>query len=233
MTVLELQKALNKLGASPKLIEDGKMGKNTINSIKEFQRKNGLGDDGIVGKYTLSKINALLSKNITIIKSDRSNFSYLKKGKLITQAQLKAKYGNPCDVKNLVTVTLPFPLKLSWANQYTNKIQVHKSIATNIVKVFQEILDAYGLDKIKELGINIYGGAYNCRQMRTSKAWSVHSFGLAIDLDPQRNGLNVPFLKSQFSKLEYKKMHEIFYKYGFVNLGIEANMDSMHFQVAQ
>lgn len=102
MSILELQKALNKLGASPKLIEDGKMGENTKNAIKAFQKQHGLTVDGIVGKFTLSKINSQLQANQTVINNDRSNFSYLKTGKLITQSQLIAKYGKPCNTKNLV-----------------------------------------------------------------------------------------------------------------------------------
>ncbi|TKU45504.1 peptidase M23 [Citrobacter sp. wls714] len=54
--VTKLQILLNKNGAIPKLIEDGKFGKNTYNAVKLFQRHNGLKDDGVVGPQTWRKL---------------------------------------------------------------------------------------------------------------------------------------------------------------------------------
>lgn len=231
MTILEIQKLLNKFGA--KLVEDGKEGPKTTQAIKDFQKRNGLTADGIVGKYTLAKLRSTIpigpSKD-----SHRSTFSYLKRGKLLTTNQITVKYGKPCDSTNFVTVDLPFPLRLSWETKTTvTRLQVHKAIKNNVVNALTEILNHYGQEKITELGIDLYGGCYNCRQMRSSKAWSVHSWALAIDLDPVRNGLNSSFLNSEFSKIEYKEMHEAFYRNGFINLGIEADMDAMHYQIAE
>ena len=91
------------------------------------------------------------------------------------------------------------------------------------------MLDAYGIIKLQQLGIDLFGGCFNFRKMRGGNSWSEHSWGIAIDLDPERNGLRTSFKRSQFSKPEYKKMFDIFYKYGFLNLGKEKNYDSMHF----
>lgn len=54
MSILEVQKSLNKKGY--KLTEDGKSGPNTINAIKDFQKKNGLIQDGIVGAKTIEML---------------------------------------------------------------------------------------------------------------------------------------------------------------------------------
>ncbi|HGW5509774.1 TPA: peptidoglycan-binding protein [Citrobacter koseri] len=54
--VINLQQLLNRNGASPKLIEDGKFGRNTYNAVKIFQRHNGLTDDGVVGAQTWRKL---------------------------------------------------------------------------------------------------------------------------------------------------------------------------------
>jgi hypothetical protein len=70
--------------------------------------------------------------------------------------------------------------------------------------------------------------------MRGSKTkWSRHAWGIAIDLDPTRNGLKANWESSQFSKPEYEPMLEIFEKYGFENYGKIKNYDSMHFELVK
>lgn len=51
---LTIQKTLNKLGANPKLVEDGVYGGKTIAAIKAFQTSKGLTADGVVGPKTLA-----------------------------------------------------------------------------------------------------------------------------------------------------------------------------------
>ncbi len=55
-SVVLLQKALNKKGAMPKLIEDGVFGDGTTAAVKEYQKKNGLKADGIAGPETLGAL---------------------------------------------------------------------------------------------------------------------------------------------------------------------------------
>ena len=55
MTTLQIQKALKKAGFDPGPI-DGVRGRKTIRAIKEFQRKNRLTVDGIVGPKTAAKL---------------------------------------------------------------------------------------------------------------------------------------------------------------------------------
>lgn len=146
--------------------------------------------------------------------------------------KIEKKYGKACTETNLVIANIAFPLKLSWnKSQTTTKIQCHKLVKSDIENIFKDILKEYGLPKIKELGIDLYGGCYNCRLMRGGTKQSMHSWGIAIDIFPELNGLKTPFVKSQFSKPEYKAMIDIFYKYGWENLGVEKGYDAMHFQV--
>ena len=51
MTTLQIQKALKKAGFDPGPL-DGVRGRKTIRAIKDFQRKNRLTPDGIVGPKT-------------------------------------------------------------------------------------------------------------------------------------------------------------------------------------
>lgn len=105
-------------------------------------------------------------------------------------AQIIAKYGQPGDVKNFTFITTPYPMRIAWDTKVTvNKIQVHKAGAESLLKAFKEILAHYGLPEIQRLGIDLFGGCFNFRQMRGGTEWSIHSWALAIDLDPARNGL--------------------------------------------
>lgn len=144
-----------------------------------------------------------------------------------------AKYGMPTqDGKGYLTnVKLPYPMRIAWdKNTTVNSIRCHKDIAVPLTNVFNDLLKQYGIDNIKSLGIDLFGGCFNFRKMRGGSDYSVHSWGLAIDLDPERNQLKETSKTARFARLEYKPMIDIFYKHGFISLGKEKNYDWMHFQ---
>lgn len=154
---------------------------------------------------------------------------------MITTAQAIAKYGKPNETGKgyLVTVQLPYPMRLAWDhNVKVKKFTCHKLVADKFTAVFNDILAEYGYDKIVELGIDLYGGCFAFRKMRGGTDWSRHSWGIAIDLDPERNQLKESALTARFAKPEYKPMIDIFYKHGFLSLGVEKNYDFMHFEIA-
>ncbi len=149
----------------------------------------------------------------------------------MTTANIIKTYGDPGDTKNLTSIKLPYPMKIAWDTKTTvNSMMVHKLAADSLSKIFKEILATYTLPEIQRLGIDLFGGSYNFRQMRGGSDWSVHSWALAIDLDPSRNSLKATSKTAQFAKPEYKKMIDIFYKHGWYSLGREKNYDWMHFQ---
>ena len=154
------------------------------------------------------------------------------KGKLLSTSEIIKKYGKPGDTKNFVVIDLPYPMRVSWDLKTTiKKLQCHKLVATALLAVFNELLQVYGYARIKELGIDLYGGCYNFRQMRGGTEWSRHSWAIAIDLDPERNQLKENHTTARFARQEYKAMIDIFYKHGFVGLGREKDYDWMHFQI--
>lgn len=156
---------------------------------------------------------------------------------ILTPAQLTAKYGkpNPKGTGYLTYIDLPFPMIVAWDRKQTVKrIQCHKLIADKLLKALSDILCHYGIDEIKRLQINVYGGCFNYRMMRGStKTLSTHSWGVAIDLDPDRNLLHETKKTARFARPEYKAMIDIFYLNGFINLGREKDYDYMHFQIAE
>lgn len=153
---------------------------------------------------------------------------------MLTTEQIIAKYGRPDEDGSdyLVTIQLPYPMRLAWdKNTKVTRTKCHKLIAEPLKSVFNDLLTHYGMERIQALGIDIYGGCFNFRQMRGGTDYSRHSWGIAIDIDPERNSLKMSALNAQFAREEYKPMMEIFYRHGFVNLGVEKNYDYMHFEI--
>jgi len=168
----------------------------------------------------------------------------------MTTQQLNKRFGLPNKTGKgyLKLVKIPYPMRLAWDTSITVKrISCHQDVADDILAVFNDLLDHYGYDKIKELGIDLYGGMFMYRPKRglekkylkaieagdkelASTYLSNHSWGTAIDLDPARNLLRETSKTARFARPEYKPMIDIFYKHGFESLGVEKNYDWMHFQ---
>jgi len=155
---------------------------------------------------------------------------------MLTTAQLTKKYGvpNKTGAGYLVTMKLPYPMFLNWETKtYVKSFQVHKLVHDSLKAIFTEILAVYGLAEIKRLQLDDYGGCFNYRLMRGSnKTPSVHSWGCAIDIDPDRNLLHENHRTARFARPEYKAFIDIFYKHGWESLGREEDRDWMHFQIA-
>lgn len=152
----------------------------------------------------------------------------------MTTKEITKKYGLPNETGSgyLVKIKLPYPMRLAWDIDTTvSTMMCHKLVADKFVEVFNDLLVHYGIEKIKELGIDLFGGCFNYRKMRGGSDWSTHSWGIAIDLDPARNKLKETSKTARFARSEYKPMIDIFYKHGFESLGREKNYDWMHFQI--
>lgn len=152
----------------------------------------------------------------------------------MTTEQIIVKYGQP-GPDRLVTITLPYGMRIAWDKKtLVYKMQCHELVADKFLAVFIDIHREYfngSMENIQRLGIDIFGGCYNFRQMRGGKDWSRHSWGVAIDLDPEKNQLKWGKDRAQFAKPEYKPMIDIFYKHGFISYGVERNNDWMHFEI--
>jgi len=154
----------------------------------------------------------------------------------MTTQQIIKKYGRPNITGSgyLTTIQLPYPMRLAWDTKTkVSRISCHRLIADRLLNVFNDLLKHYGLAEIQKLGIDLFGGCFNFRKMRGGNAWSKHSWGIAVDLDPARNTLRETSKTARFARPEYKPMIDIFYKHGFINLGVEKNFDWMHFEIKE
>jgi hypothetical protein len=154
---------------------------------------------------------------------------------MLTTQQATKKYGTPSitGAEYLVTLELPYPMRLAWdLDTKVSKMRVHKLVKENFKGVFDDLLAHYGYEKLVELGIDLFGGCFAYRKMRGGSSWSKHSWGIAIDLDPVRNQLHETSRTARFARPEYKPMIDIFYKHGFIGLGPEKNFDWMHWEIS-
>lgn len=184
--------------------------------VKAFQQAKGLTVDGIVGPKTTA---ALLT--------------FPKKGMLTTKDKFRI-FGQPGDSKNLTQFHSPYPLRVAWdTDMIINSFECHKLVVVRLTAIHTEILQVYGKEEIKALGIDLWGGCYNFRKMRGGNEWSSHAWAIAEDKDPERNTLHETRSTARFARPEYAAMIYIYYKHDFVSQGVELNYDWMHFQAAK
>lgn len=121
----------------------------------------------------------------------------------------------------LATIALPFPLTLSWDHsRVVERMTCHKKLVSVFEKVFASILNA-GLQS----NINSFGGCFSFRPQRSGTKLSAHSWGIAIDLNPELNQ------QGTAGHMD-RKIVEIFAGAGFVWGGAwqGRRCDPMHFQ---
>ena len=113
------------------------------------------------------------------------------------------------------------------------RITCHEKVSKSLYTIFENTLKIYGEKEISKLRLDIFGGCLNVRRMRGGSAWSIHSWGAAIDLDPDNNQLKWGKDKASFAKPVYNDFWKIVESEGWVSLLKERNMDAMHIQAAR
>jgi hypothetical protein len=162
-----------------------------------------------------------------------------------TQAQVPAFFGKiqlghdgrPTDrweARSLTTVLAPYPFRLAWDPATTvRKITCHRLVAQSLLRCLGGILDAYGSpEAVRAAGLDLYGGCYNYRPMRAGSTLSMHSYGIAVDLDPDRNPLGRKW--DECKTMMPSRVVDIFENAGWTWGGRwTGRPDCMHFQAAR
>ena len=136
--------------------------------------------------------------------------------------------------QNQTVLMLPYRMRLAWnPGQEVNRFSCHEKVHDAFLRVFQKTLGEYGEARISDLGLDLFGGCLNVRRMRGGTRMSMHSWGIAVDLDPARNALEMTRDAAAFARPEYEPFWKIVEGEGLVALGRVRNFDWMHFQAAR
>jgi hypothetical protein len=211
---------------------DGKYGPKTKAALIKFQRLAGLIATGIVDPQTQTEFENQLRKmpdrTQEPIRKSLIDAPYKRWPKETTDELLKF-YGNVGE--NQIVIDLPYKMFIAWdPKKSINKVSCHKKVADSLVRVLENIKKTYKPNQISEYGFDKFGGMLNVRKIRGGNRWSTHAWGIAIDLDPARNGLQTPWSGAYFSRPECSDFVNCFRQEGWYSLGLEKNYDAMHFQ---
>lgn len=148
------------------------------------------------------------------------------------QSQVSSFYG--AVGANQETMTLPFPMRLAWdTEQVVRKTSCHAKVREQFEFIWKSTLDYYGTHEIHRLRLDMFGGCLNVRKMRGGSSWSMHSWGIAWDVDPDRNQLKFTRDQATLDGPEYDPYWGFVYATGACGLGRERNYDWMHLQLAR
>lgn len=123
---------------------------------------------------------------------------------------------------------------LAWdRSQRVRKMTLHTKVAASASRILTRVAGIYSLQEREALGLNIFGGSLNVRKMRGGSSYSMHSWGIAIDFDPDRNALNTKAPQARLSHQDAVPFWEEWEKEGWLSLGRARNYDWMHIQAAR
>ena len=234
MNLFEIQARLHALGIYTGRV-DGMTGPQTKAAIRAFQRVNGLVDDGIAGPKTIAALSVgdIPERIAEPPAKVPAGQSFAKQWP--RQKDVSAFFGPPgSHACTAGVVALPYPMRIAWdKSKQINSFRCHEKVAGAFQSIFEKALAEYGHDNIKRLGLDLFGGCYNFRKMRGGNAYSMHSWGIAIDLDPERNQLKWGSDRATFAQPEYQAFWSIVEGHGMISLGRLRNYDWMHFQAAR
>lgn len=137
---------------------------------------------------------------------------------MVTSKQCLDRYGDPIKENNMIVWDIPTELEIG---VIPKKLYCNKDLVKPLEQAFRNLIKT---DKVKEL--KTWDGCFNIRQKRGLSSMSLHSWGIAIDVNAAWNGLNKePQLSKEFVKC--------FLDAGFEWGGTWTRKDGMHFQLKE
>lgn len=136
--------------------------------------------------------------------------------------------------KNQTRIELPYKHKLAWkTSTVISSFSCHEKVHDSLLRVLTRVLDSYGLDEIKRLHLDLWGGCLNVRKIRGGTRYSMHSWGIALDYDPSNNRLKWGRDRATLARPEYDSWWRLWEEEGWISLGRTRNFDWMHVQAAK
>ncbi|MCP5014640.1 MAG: hypothetical protein GY938_05075 [Ketobacter sp.] len=218
---------------------DGIIGPITIAALKAFEKAHGLSMDGTADPRVVKALRApagfATPKQMVAIPDrdeDSGEPTPMAPNQWPRQRNVPEFYGKRGI--NQTRVEIPFDMVLAWDRSYRIKtMTLHKRVAESASRVLQNVSEIYNENERRDLGINIFSGSLNVRKMRGGSRYSMHSWGIAIDFDNQRNQLKWHKPRARLSHDDAIPFWEEWEKEGWVSLGRARDFDWMHVQAAR
>lgn len=214
---------------------DGVNGPTTNAAIRAFQRAKGLKVDGIVGSRTWAALNVSSSAvpgGFTRPEDRPEQPAHNVLNRFPRQSGVLQFYG--AVGTRQTSIEPPWRMRLAWdKRRYIQRMTLHELVADSASEAMKEVYKAYGQEGIRRLGLDMFGGSLNVRKMRGGSAYSMHSWGIAIDFDPERNGLRTRKPVARLSRSDVVRFWEIWEAHGWTSLGRQRDFDWMHVQAAR
>jgi len=141
-------------------------------------------------------------------------------------------YGMPGN--HQVYLKLPYKMKLSWNQSiWIDGFLCHEKVKNSLNNIFLDVSKAYTKEEINNYGFNIWGGCLKVRYKRSLKELSLHSWGIAVDINPNENRFLWDSKKASFAKEYCLKWWEIWENYSWYSLGRNHDYDWMHIQATK
>ena len=136
---------------------------------------------------------------------------------MVTSAQALKKYGDPIKESGMILWDVPPTLEIG---VIPKRLYCNKDMVGPLTTAFSTLISRGFVQELKT-----FDGCFNIRKKRGLTSMSLHSWGLAIDVNAAWNGLNVtPVLSAGFVKC-------------FTDAGFDwgghwtGRVDGMHFQL--
>ena len=137
---------------------------------------------------------------------------------MITPTQCLKKYGDPVNENNMTVWDVPVELEIG---VIPKKIYCNIDLVAPLTAAFNNLIITGFVDELKT-----WDGCFNIRKQRGAASQSIHSWGLAVDVNAAWNQLRMPpTLSDGFVKC--------FKDAGFDWGGDWKRLDGMHFQLSK
>ena len=137
---------------------------------------------------------------------------------MVTSQQALKKYGDPNLQRAMILWDVPTNLEIGIIPK---RIYCNRDMVQPLSQAFQNLISTGHVDELKT-----WDGCFNIRKKRGLASQSLHSWGIAIDVNAFENGLNkTPKLSAGFVKC--------FTDAGFNWGGNWKRLDGMHFELAK
>ena len=210
---------------------DGVIGDKTTAAIKAFQSRNGILPSGKADEATIAALRST-SAGPVVRPIGEDQPAPTIKSVWPRQADVSAFYG--AVGTSQTTIEIPFDMWLAWDKSVrARKMTLHTKVAASAERVLQAVAGLYSAQERKTIGLDLFGGSLNVRKMRGGSAYSMHSWGIAIDFDPERNQLKWGKDRARLAQPDAVPFWLEWEKEGWLSLGRALDFDHMHVQAAR